>query len=147
LSTEYVTVSEQRRGMGFSGADLPGVDAHAWYVAGTWALTGERKHGRLEPAHDLFRSGYGALELAVRTEELRFQMANAADALAGYPTASPFLTNADHATTVGVNWYMNHYVKLAGDVVMESIEDPSRSPSPGTGGRFITTVFLLQFHF
>ncbi|PYQ98937.1 MAG: hypothetical protein DMF97_11755, partial [Acidobacteria bacterium] len=107
----------------------------------------ERKHGRLEPTHDLLRSGYGAIELAVRTEALGFDMASAPDTLAGYPTASTLLANADHATTVGVNWYMNHYVKLEADVVLESIADPARSPSPSTGGRFISTVFFLQFHF
>jgi phosphate-selective porin OprO/OprP len=147
LSSEYVAVSEERRGMGFDGADLPGIAARAWSVAGTWALTGERKHGRLEPTHDLLRSGYGAIELAVRTEALGFDLAPVADALAGYPTASTLLANADHATTVGVNWYMNHYVKLEANVVMESIADPARSPSPATGGRFISTVFFLQFHF
>jgi len=146
LSTEYITIAEERRGMGFGGADLPGVDARAWYVAWTWALTGEHKHGRLEPARDLFQSGYGAIELAVRTEELRFAMANASDPLA-YPGGSLLAANADHATTVGVNWYVNHYVKLESDLVLEAIDDPSRSPSPGNGGRFITTVFLLQFRF
>ena len=133
--------------MGFGGADLPGVAARAWYVAGTWALTGERKHGRLEPAHDLFRSGYGAIELALRTEALRFEAANTSDGLSGYPVIPTVAANADHATTVGVNWDMNHYLKLESDLVLEAIDDPSRSPSPGNGGRFITTVFLLQFHF
>jgi phosphate-selective porin OprO and OprP len=147
LSSEYVSVSEERRGMGFDGANLPGVDARAWSIAGTWALTGERKHGRVEPTHDLLRNGYGAIELAVRTEALGFDMASAPDTLVGYPTASTLLANADHATTVGVNWYMNHYVKLEADVVLESIDDPARSPSPSTGGRFISTVLFLQFHF
>jgi phosphate-selective porin OprO/OprP len=146
LSTEFVTMSEERRGMGFAGADLPGVDARAWYVAWTWALTGERKHGRLEPARDLLRSGAGAIELAVRTEELRFAMPAGSDALA-YPAGSVIAANADHATTVGVNWYMNHYVKLASDLVLEAVDDPGRSPAPGSSGRFITAVFLLQFHF
>jgi phosphate-selective porin OprO and OprP len=142
LSSEYIAMSEQRRGMGFGGADLPGLGARAWSVAATWALTGERKHGRLEPTHDLLRSGYGAIELVLRSEALRFEMAPAAGAVSGYPSA-----NADQATTVGVNWYMNHYVKLAGNLVMESIDDPARSPSPASGGRFISTVCLLQFHF
>jgi phosphate-selective porin OprO and OprP len=148
VSGEYITVSEERRGMGFGGEDLPGVDARAWYVAWTWALTGERKHGRLDPAHDLFRDGFGAIELAVRTEALGFDMSGSPNPSSpSYPAGAILSANADHATTVGVNWYMNRYVKLAGDLVMESIEDAARSPSPSTGGRFITTVFFLQFHF
>ena len=147
LSTEFVALSEERRGMGFDGADLPGVGARAWYLAWTWALTGERKHGRLEPARELSRSGFGAIELAVRTEELRFDMASLPDPVTTYSTAPIVQANADHATTIGVNWYMNHYVKLVSDVVLESIADPARSPSPAGGGRFVTIVFLLQFHF
>ena len=72
ITAEYITVSDERKAMGFDGDDLPNVGAKAWYVAGTWALTGERKHGRLEPRHDLLRGGFGAVELAARVEELRF---------------------------------------------------------------------------
>jgi phosphate-selective porin OprO and OprP len=146
LSGEYITVSDERSGMGFDGADLPGIQATAWYLAGTWALTGERKHGRLEPSHDFMRGGFGAFELAVRTEGLGFKTAaSPASPLLG-PASMP-AGNADHSATVGLNWYVNHYVKLQGDVVMEWVEDPQRSPSPATGGRFMSTVFLLQFRF
>jgi phosphate-selective porin OprO and OprP len=147
LSGEYSAVSDERAGMGFGGEDLPGIQARAWYLAGTWALTGERKHGRLEPSHDLLRGGYGAVELAVRTEALGFRSAAALDSWPGFGGMSPLAANADHATTIGVNWYVNHYVKLQSDVVMEWIDDPQRSPSPATDGRFVSTVFLLQFHF
>jgi phosphate-selective porin len=147
LSGEYITVSEARTGMGFGGADLPSLEARAWYAAATWALTGERKHGRLEPARSLMQGGYGAFELAVRTEGLSFATAAGAGPLAGTPAASILPANADHATTFGVNWYVNHYVKLESDVVTEWIADPQRSPSPATGGRFVSTVFLLQFRF
>jgi phosphate-selective porin OprO and OprP len=147
LSGEYSAVSDERSGMGFDGDDLPSIRARAWYLAGTWALTGERKHGRLEPSHDLMRGGYGAVELAVRTEALSFRSTATPAPLSGFAVVSPLAPNADHATTVGVNWYVNHYVKLQSDVVMEWIDDPQRSPSPATDGRFVSTVFLLQFHF
>jgi phosphate-selective porin len=78
---------------------------------------------------------------------LSFEPGAAPEAAGGYRTVAIVPANADHATTLGVNWYMNHYVKLIGDVVIESIADPSRSPSPASGGRFMTTVFLLQFQF
>jgi phosphate-selective porin OprO/OprP len=147
LSGEYAAVSDERTGMGFAGGDLPRIEARAWYAAFTWALTGERKHGRLEPSHDLMRGGFGAVELALRTETLRFRSAVTPDPLPGFAAVSPLTANADHATTVGVNWYVNHYVKLQSDIVMEWIADPQRSPSPATDGRFVSTVFLLQFHF
>jgi phosphate-selective porin len=50
-------------------------------------------------------------------------------------------------STIGVNWYANHYVKLQTNVVMESIDDPQRSPAPASDGRFTSVVFLLQFRF
>lgn len=143
LSGEYVMVTEARKGMGFAGDDLPPIVATSWYGAGAWALTGERKHGRLEPARDFLRGGYGAFELVGRVEELRFQSA----VYAGAPGAAKLSGNADRATTVGVNWYLNHYVKLQADVIMESIEDPQRSPAPAANGRFTSSVFLLQFRF
>jgi phosphate-selective porin len=147
ISAEYITVADERHGMGFGGDDLPNVGAHAWYVAGTWALTGERKHGRLEPRHDLLRGGFGAVELSARVEQLRFEAATYPTAVFGFPTSATLSTNADHAVTVGINWYVNHYVKVQGNMVMEWIEDPARSPAPEADGRFISPVVLLQFHF
>jgi phosphate-selective porin len=147
LSAEYITLSDERKAMGFDGADLPNVGAKAWYVAGTWALTGERKRGRLEPRHDLFRGGIGAVELVARAEELRFDSASYPGATFGFPTPTALSTNADRAVTLGINWYVNHYVKLQGNIIMERIEDPGRSPAPAAGGRFISPLLLLQFRF
>jgi phosphate-selective porin OprO/OprP len=147
VSAEFITLSDERKGMGFDGDDLPNIGAKAWYVAGTWALTGERKHGRLEPRHDLFRGGIGAVELAARAEELRFESATYPGATFGFPTPTSLSTNADRAVTLGINWYVNHYVKLQGDIVMEWIEDPGRSPAPAAGGRFVSPVLLMQFRF
>ena len=133
--------------MGFGGDDLPSVAARAWYVAGTWALTGERKHGRLEPRHDLLRGGIGAVELTARVEELRFEAASYPGSEFGFPTAATLSTNADRAITLGINWYLNHYVKIQGNIIREWIEDPARSPAPASGGRFVSPVLLLQFRF
>jgi phosphate-selective porin OprO/OprP len=143
LTSEYIVVSDERKGMGFGGNDLPNIVAAAWYVAGTWAVTGERKHGRLDPSHSLLRGGFGAIELKARVESLRFRTAVYPGALA----PAKLFGNTDRATTVGVNWYLNHYLKLQGDVVLESVDDPERSPAPTTGGRFTSTVVLLQFRF
>jgi phosphate-selective porin len=143
LTTEYVTVSDERKGMGFSGDDLPNIVATAWYGAGTWLVTGERKRGRVEPAHDFLRGGLGAIEVKARIESLRFNTALYSGAFA----PAKLVANADRATTVGVNWYANHYVKLQCDVIFESIDDASRSPAPASDGRFMSTVLRLQFRF
>jgi phosphate-selective porin len=146
LTAEYITVSDERKAMGFDGDDLR-ASARRPVCAGTWALTGERKHGRLEPRNDLFRGGIGAVELVARVEELRFDSASYPGASFGFPTPTALSTNADRAVTLGINWYVNHYVKLQGNIIMERIEDPGRSPAPAAGGRFISPLLLLQFRF
>jgi phosphate-selective porin OprO/OprP len=144
LSSEYVFLSDQRKGMGFDSSDLSSVNTSSWYVAGTWAITGERKRGRIEPRRAFLQGGFGALELALRVEGLRFD--DAGSSSAGMLTSfGPIDGNADHVTTVGLNWYLNHYVKLQWNVVRERIDDAERSPAPVSGGRFISNVLRLQF--
>lgn len=147
LSAEYIVVSDERKAMGFDGADLANIDARAWYVAGTWALTGERKHGRLEPRKDLLQGGFGAVELSARVEALRFEAAGYPTSTFGFPTLEDLSTNADHVVTFGINWYLNHYLKLQGNLVVESIQDAQRSPAPSSDGRFVSPVLMLQFRF
>jgi phosphate-selective porin OprO and OprP len=145
LATEYITVSDQRAGMGFDGDDLPNVKSAAWYVAGTYALTGERKKGRLEPRNDLFRGGFGAIELAARVERLSFDSIDYPGSEFGFPYAGTLSGNADRVTTLGVNWYLNHYLKIMTNLVMESIDDPERSPAPTADGKFKSLVVFFQF--
>jgi phosphate-selective porin OprO/OprP len=133
ITSEYITVSDDRSGMGFSGEDLDPVHARGWYLSATWALTGEKKAGRLEPRRTVGH-GFGAVELAARIEQLRF----------GNAGSNPS-TNADRAMTTGLNWYLNYYVRVQSNLVIESIEDPQRSPAPSTAGRFIGAVFRVQF--
>ena len=142
LSGEYMTVSDDRLGMGPAGEELPGITASGWYVAGTWVLTGERKDGRVNPENSLFGDGYGALELVARVERLSF-------ASAGAPAAplSPLVLipapNADHVTTVGLAWYLNRHLKINASAVFESISDPERSPV-AHDGRIPTAVVQFQ---
>jgi phosphate-selective porin OprO/OprP len=144
LSTEYVSVSDERKGMGFGGEDLPDVRSSAWYVASTWSLIGESRHARLEPLHELRGGGFGAVELAVRIEALRFEDISYPGSVFGFPNPSSLPSNADRVTTVGVNWYLNRYLKAQTNFVIESIEDPQRSPAPASGGRFVSGIVRLQ---
>jgi phosphate-selective porin OprO/OprP len=145
MSTEYVSVSDQRKGMGFDGEDLPDTQAAGWYVAGTWTVTGESKRGRVEPRHDVFDHGWGAVEIAGRLETLRFDALTYPGSAFGFPNASSLGANADHVSTVGVNWYLNRYVKLQSNFIFEKIDDPQRSPAPTANGRFVTGLFRVQF--
>jgi phosphate-selective porin len=145
LSGEYITTADERRGMGLDGEDLSSVSASAWYLAATWALTGERKHGRIEPNRDFLNGGFGAIEVTARLEQLRFKPVTYPGTAYGFPPADHLLGNADRVTTLGVNWYVNHYLKVQSNLIKEAVEDPARSPAPSSGGRFNTAVFLFQF--
>ncbi len=135
LSSELAIVSDQRNGMGFEGNDLPGVKAAAWYVAGTWVMTGETKHGRVDPERPLFQGGAGAFELAARLEQLSF------DDVVG----TALRGNGDRVTTLGVNWYVNRFMKVQPNLIIESIHDPQRSPAPSHQGRFVSAIVRFQF--
>ena len=91
------------------------------------------------------RGGLGAVELAARVEQLRFQPVAYPGTAFGFPPAYHLLGNADRVTTIGVNWYVNHYLKVESDFINETVEDPARSPAPSSGGRFGSAVFLFQF--
>ncbi len=145
LSGEYIVVSDERTGMGFDRGDLAAVRAQAWYGAGAWALTGETRRGRLEPRRPVVTNGYGALEVAARVERLRFDAATYPGAPFGFPSGSTLQSNSDRITTLGINWYLNHYLKVQTNVVMESIDDRQRSPAPAAEGRFTSVVARFQF--
>jgi phosphate-selective porin len=147
VSAEYIAMSDQRTGMGFTGEDLSPVGASAWYLAGTWTVTGERKRGRIEPRRDLLRGGLGAVELAVRVETLRFGDVTYPGSSFGFPVPTKLAANSDRVTTLGVNWYWNRYLKLQGNVILEAVDDPQRSPAPAHDGRLRSSVLMLQFRF
>jgi phosphate-selective porin OprO/OprP len=144
LSAERATVVDDRNAMSFDGGSLPRVRAAGWYVAGTWTLTGEAKDGRVEPRASLFDVGLGAIQLAARIERLAFGGLDTAGA-----GPSPFDTalsgNADRVTTVGVSWFLSRHVKVQANGVVETVEDPLRSPSPRGNGRLPRGVVQLQF--
>ena len=145
VSAEYNRLTDQRNGQGVGDVDLPDVIAQGWYLGGTWALTGERKAGGIEPRHPIFQGGSGALELVARFDELRFS----SDGTGGEPPfrnprAANILPNRDRVVTVGGNWYLNRYGRILFNAVRETIQDPLRSPMPEKT-RFWTGVLRLQF--
>ena len=103
-----------------------------WYLSGTWAVTGQPKargldRGRIIP----FVQGWGALELAIRNEAIRF----GSDGGTGRPSrsirASNVLPQSERVWTFGVNWYANQWAKVQSNFVREWIEDAFRAPIAG----------------
>jgi phosphate-selective porin OprO and OprP len=146
IQSEYMRATHERRGQSVEDTDLPPFLADGWYVSGTWAVTGERKSGGLDtPRRAFLRGGVGAIELAARVEQLSFRSASNDD---GPPSTSPraavIVGNSDRAATVGVNWYLNPWIKIQGNVIREMIEDPLQGPLPGRRS-FWSRAVRLQF--
>ncbi len=88
-----------------------GSDVRAWQVAASWVLTGESANLRgVTPRNPLRPSEgtWGALEVAARFH--RWEMDDDVFA-AGFASLTASASQAD-AWTVGLNWYLNPFVKL-----------------------------------
>ena len=147
---EFVRVQEQRIKQSLLGKDLPDLLTHAWYLSGSWLLTGEEK-GKLDPNRPfrkwLFWGGPGAVELAARYEQLRFSSADQTGRPSRTPRAVNVLQNSDRVWTIGVNWYLNHWVKIQANAIWEKLEDPvfpTRVPVEGRD-RYRTQLIRIQF--
>ena len=145
VKSEYIRVLDERRGLSVEDTDLSPLVATGWYVSGTWAVTGERKAAGLDsPLRPLFRGGVGAIELAARVEALGFGSAASDGTPSIAQRADVVLGNRDHAQTVGVNWYVNRWIKVQFDVIHETLADPSQGPRPAQPG-FWSRALRFQF--
>src|SRR5262245_22284991 len=117
LQSEYIRVTEQRLRESVYDTDLSPLAVTGWYVAGTWAVTGEMEaNGLSEPRRPLLQGGIGAIEICARAEKLAFgSVANegaAADSGSHSPRADAVEQNSDRVVTYGVNWYANRWLKV-----------------------------------
>jgi phosphate-selective porin OprO/OprP len=152
VKTELVRVEDERLGQGLLGENLPAAVSSGWYLSGTWLATGERKSARVEPRGPLFQGGFGALELAARYEEMRFGSRGAeipADdsAASDHPRAAHLVGVTYEAWTLGINWYLNRWIRAQANVIRES---GLRNAFPDESLELTTTplfsyVFRLQF--
>lgn len=153
MKAEYIQAREQRLGQssrcqvsgaGFTCDDLPDVTGRGWTVSGTWLLTGDRKRRTIEPEHPLPR-GPGAIELAVRYEELRFDDEGPDTGFEGVGARSSNIRPAgDRVFTGGVSWWPSKWTRLLGNVSVERYRDPLLSPVPGRRGNYVTLAGRLQ---
>jgi phosphate-selective porin OprO/OprP len=141
---EYTWLTDDRLEQGIRDNDLPDARARAWYVAGTWIVTGEDKTRPVKAADDLLRGGIGAVEVATRYERLWFDSAVGT----GIPTranrSETILPSGEKVLTLGVNWTLNRFIKLQVNGIREQVEDPERNPVPN-GAAFWSRILRLQF--
>lgn len=131
LQSEYIRLTQERLFQSVQGGALDPVVAKGWYVAGTWALAGDRKaQRRRSPGASVLQSGPGAVELAVRLEALTFgHLGDAADASVS-SRAETVLGNRNRTLTLGLNWYLGPHLRLQGNVIRDALWDPLRGALP-----------------
>lgn len=141
---EYLLVADTRQDQGFADQDLSNVRGKAWYVLGTWVLTGEQKERPVEARKGgVGRGGPGAIELSARFDQLKFDSRVGQDTPFSNPRAETILPNSDKVFTAGLTYYANRWVKVQGNAIHEAIEDVHRSPT--LTGKFWSSVLRLQF--
>jgi hypothetical protein len=58
------------------------------------------------------------------------------------PRAANVAPNADKVWTLGVNWYVNRWVKVRFNAISETLDDPALGPAPGESS---LRTLVMQF--
>ncbi|MBY0497478.1 MAG: OprO/OprP family phosphate-selective porin [Cyanobacteria bacterium] len=132
LKAEWMQSREQRNGQSNRDEDLSDFIASAWYVAGTWFVTGEDKDDNVNARRPLWKGGPGAIELAVRYERLAFESASKQGTSFTNPRAQFLTPNSDTVVTAGVNWITSRWTRVILNAIHEDFADPARTPIVGT---------------
>jgi phosphate-selective porin len=141
VQAEYLRVTDGRENQGIGDETLPDLVGHGWWVAGTWVVTGQNKSRADNPKHWFPLKGVGAIEVAMRYEELRFKSASTAgEEPYRNPRAANLYPNSDTAWTTGINWYPNRWVKVQYNAIRETIEDIERTLLAGEDTFWSNTV-------
>lgn len=140
LRAEYVQTNQAREGLGPGGSNLPGVVSKAYYISGTYLLTGEKRPENGQPAPkreflsgDKRPPGRGAWEL-----KFRYSDATMDDTIRRGHT--------DQFST-GFNWYPNAYVRYLFDFNVERLRDPVAAPVALDPQTFFSILTRIQFKF
>lgn len=115
LKGEYIYTRTERAN------NLSDVEVSGFYVGGTYLFTGEKKiHSRgIKPKSnfDLKDGGWGALELALRYEQMHVDgIGGKGYSIApgeGFEAADNIIGNKVNAIEIGLNWYLNPFIRFA----------------------------------
>lgn len=132
LKAEWIRSREQRKGQSNRNEDLSDFIGNAWYVTGTWYVTGEDNDDNVNPKRPLLEGGIGAIELAVRYEEMGFSSASKTGTPFTNPRSEYLLPNTDQVWTLGVNWITTRWTRVIVNAIHENFDDETRTPEPGT---------------
>jgi phosphate-selective porin OprO and OprP len=132
LAGEWMRAREERKGQGLGDVDLSDFITTGWYATATWLLTGEDKDDfNGNPRRSLFTEGAGAVEVGARYEKLRFESEEKSGPAFRNPRAEHILPNSDKVLTLGINWFVNRWVRITLNGIREEFEDAARTLVPG----------------
>ena len=132
VKAEWMQAREQRKEQSNRDQDLSDFISEAWYVTGTWFITGEKKDNNIKVKSPLLKGGPGAIELAARIEQLKFRSASTTGLAFTNPRNDYQVPNSDTVFTVGVNWTTSRWTRVIVDAIHEGFEDATRAPTTGT---------------
>jgi phosphate-selective porin OprO and OprP len=131
IASEFMRMSNERRGQGREGTDLPPLVARGWYVSGAWVVSGAADAASVsQPTRPLFQGGFGSIQLAVRRERLILGSLEQTGSRSTSPRAETVFGNSETATTVGVTWYLNRWIAVDANVIREHIGAASVTEMP-----------------
>lgn len=145
LQAEYLQMKEERKGQGSTGQDVPDVLGRGWNAQVSWVLTGEKKGTTVEPERSVFKGGFGALELVARVEGLKFDDTGDPQGFAGYGNRARNIAPSGATSMVaGLNYWFSNFMKLQGNALWESYNDPLIAPEPGKTGKYFSLIARIQ---
>jgi phosphate-selective porin len=142
VKAEWMQAREQRKEQSNRDQDLSDAISTAWYVSGTWFITGEKKDNNIKIKHPVWKGGPGAIELAARIENITFESATKTGTPFANPRADYLLPNSDMVLTMGVNWTTSRWTRMQFDAIHEDIDDVNRAPNKGESSFWSTVVRL-----
>lgn len=146
LQAEYLQMKEERKGQGSTGQDIPDVLGRGWNAQVSYVLTGEKKGSTVVPEHPLFKGGFGAVELVARVEGLKFDDTGDPEGFAGYGNRARNIAPSGATSIVaGLNYWPSNFMKLQGNALWESYNDPLIAPEPGKTGKYFSLIARIQF--
>jgi phosphate-selective porin OprO/OprP len=114
LRAELLRSIDTRIGQAVDGSRLSDLLSTGGYIAGIWHLVAGSKGD----------FPLRALDLTARLERLSFHSAATEDEPFLNPRANHVAPIGRDAVTGGVNWHLNRWIKLQGNVVRERVTDP-----------------------
>jgi phosphate-selective porin OprO/OprP len=129
VQADVLQVMDAREAQGLGNQDLSDARARSWYLAGSWVVTGEPKAGGVVPRKGLFMGGLGAVEVAARYDQIRFDSKQGIDPPFSNSRAETILPGGNRVWTFGVNWFVNRWSRIQFNAIREHSMDEGRSPT------------------